>query len=358
MARARSRRVQQRGVHLVIVGSLVLLLGLVLAPSAIAAPKDDDGPVHVNKGAQNNPEVITHLANPGATPPKKTGGLGGKDGRAGGRVSGGLDCDPSIDSPCDAQHPNHCFWQTMTQQPASDADLLNIPGSGNGDGAAAPVGGWKGNKQMLQIRSCSLPSGGQPALTRWATPGEAAAPPPPPDPAVLAAEVYSRMDLPGPGVHRSPKPDITDARTGLPYTYVNLATWYWVEPEAWSPRTDSTSLRGVTVTVTARPSALTYTPGDGGDAVTCDAAPGRPWTKADGDDIPADACAYVYQDVQADGITARTAITWTVTWTSTGAVVDSGQLDPPVEVYTDTPPFLVKQIRTVLGKPGADGGGG
>jgi enoyl reductase len=74
----------------------------------------------------------------------------------------------------------------------------------------------------------------------------------------------------------------------------------------------------VSATVTARPVALVFDPGNGGVAVSCD-GPGRPWTSADGNGAPTDgACAYRYMRVTTSPITSTQTIVWKITWTGTG----------------------------------------
>lgn len=177
------------------------------------------------------------------------------------------------------------------------------------------------------------------------TPAAAAAPaPPPPDPAVLAQQAYGELPLPKPEVRRSPSEGNSDpARGGLPFTIVGLHTWFWV-PD-WQPVQRTVELAGVSVTLTATPTALTFDPGNG-DAPTSCAGPGRPWTPADGNAAPTNAgCAYVYRRVSADGpVKATTSVQWSVSWTSnTGA---GGSF--PTGVSEVTQSFLVEQIQVVV----------
>jgi hypothetical protein len=172
---------------------------------------------------------------------------------------------------------------------------------------------------------------------------------PAPDPAVLAASAWAQMPLPKPGVHRSPSESNHDPAHGnLPFTWVNLPTWFWADAGVWAPQTLTVSLRGVSVTATGVPVSLTYTPGDGGTPAVCD-GPGRAWTEADGNAPPAagsGGCAYTYRDVTANGpITSSVSLTWRGSWTSnTGA---SGSLGE-VTVSSTSAPFLVEQIQVML----------
>ena len=170
-----------------------------------------------------------------------------------------------------------------------------------------------------------------------------AVPLPPPDPAVLAQQARAELTLPQPAAHLSPGESNSDpAYGGLPYTWVGLATWFWVSE--WQPVSRTVELRGVSATVTATPAGLEFDPGDGRGSVSC-AGPGRPWSDADGADMPSSGCGYVYRAVTADGpLTATTSVQWSVSWSSnTGA---GGTF--PAGVSSASASFLVEQIQVVV----------
>ena len=103
---------------------------------------------------------------------------------------------------------------------------------------------------------------------------------------------------------------------------VNVGTWFWVPRAVWKPISVTayipTSAGPISVTTTATPKHLTYSPGDGNDTVTC-AGPGRPWTTALGDtaDSP---CMYTYSTSSRTRsrttFRAQISIKWAVTWRS------------------------------------------
>jgi len=161
---------------------------------------------------------------------------------------------------------------------------------------------------------------------------------------VLAQQAYTELTVPKPAARRSPPETNSDPDNGgLPYTWVGLHTWVWVDD--WQPLQRTVTLRGVSATVTATPTALVFDPGNGDAPVTCP-GPGRPWTEADGDTPPTSGgCGYVYRSVTANGpLTARTGITWSVAWTSnTGA----GGAFPALTTQSDST-FLVEQIQVVV----------
>ena len=103
---------------------------------------------------------------------------------------------------------------------------------------------------------------------------------------------------------------------------VNVGTWFWVPRAVWKPISVTayipTSAGPITVTTTARPTSLIYSPGDGHDPVTC-RGPGTPWSQSRGDN-DVSKCMYTYTSAShtkaAGTYAANTAIKWTVTWRS------------------------------------------
>jgi len=120
--------------------------------------------------------------------------------------------------------------------------------------------------------------------------------------------------------------------------------WTWVWAGEWQPLARTVELRGVSATVTATPTSLSFDPGDGSAPVTCQ-GPGRPWTAADGSNPPsAGGCGYMYRSVTPDGpLTATTSIEWSVEWTSN---VGAGGAFPALSTQA-TSSFLVEQIQMV-----------
>jgi hypothetical protein len=219
--------------------------------------------------------------------------------------------------------PGECAWKTLVPQPPA------------GDPR------WEGNDPaagVVQFNDCNGP-------TFYQFAAAAPAAPPPPDPAVLAQQAMSQLTLPKPSVERSPSAESSDpAQGGLPYTVVNLWTWFWTDPAVWADLSTTVSLQGVSATATAVPVALVFDPGDGGPAVSCP-GPGRPWEVADGNDPPSrGGCGYRYVAVTPDGpLTSTVSIRWAVSWTGTGGVGgDLGEVTTSV-----TSSFLVQQIQVV-----------
>lgn len=208
---------------------------------------------------------------------------------------------------------------------------------------------WGGNDPTagtLMVRTCNGPSEYLYVPNPPAAAGAAAAPapPPPPDPAVLAQQAYGELSLPAPEAFRSPSATNADPdHGGLPFTIVGLRTWFWVGD--WQAVQRTVELQGVSVTLTATPVSVRFDPGNGDDTVSC-AGPGRPWTRADGNDAPVNGgCAYTYTRVPPAGpLTATTSVEWEVNWTSnTGA---GGTFPAGVSEVSDE--LLVEQIQVVV----------
>ncbi len=177
------------------------------------------------------------------------------------------------------------------------------------------------------------------ASTIWLAAGPAGLAP---TPAQLAIQALATLRVPVPAMHRSPPETNSDA--GQPYTWVNAWTWFWTDTASWRELSATARAGGVWARVTVTPSTLTYSPGDGGGAVSC-VGPGRPWQVADANTSPSGGgCGYRYQHVSANGpITATLTSTWTVTWVGSGG--SSGTLPDLTRQVSSS--FVVEQIQVV-----------
>lgn len=103
---------------------------------------------------------------------------------------------------------------------------------------------------------------------------------------------------------------------------VNVGTWFWVPRAIWKPISVTayitTSVGIFTVTTTATPSNVIYSPGDGNEAVSC-RGPGTPWSNSNGD-TDTSSCMYTYRrasHTEASGMyRSRMAIEWKIRWKS------------------------------------------
>lgn len=105
-------------------------------------------------------------------------------------------------------------------------------------------------------------------------------------------------------------------RTAPPATVkqvVGIRTWMWVDPADWHPISATAAIPGLAATVTAQPTKVIWSMGDG-STVTCD-GPGTVYDPTKPDSEQHSDCSHTYQH---DGTyDARATIVWGVTWTAT-----------------------------------------
>ena len=103
---------------------------------------------------------------------------------------------------------------------------------------------------------------------------------------------------------------------------VGVSTWFWVPRVAWKPISVTAWIQTpggpVSVTTTATPNNLIYSPGDGRASVSC-AGPGRAWSATLGDRATTN-CMYAYKSAShtqsARIYSTKMSIQWKVTWRS------------------------------------------
>lgn len=152
------------------------------------------------------------------------------------------------------------------------------------------------------------------------------------DGATLARRAFNELPL------LYPRP-----RTAPPATakqLVGVRTWLWVDADDWRPMSATASIPGLSATVTAQPSTVTWEMGDG-TTVTCN-GPGTPYDPNTPDDAQSTDCGHTYQH---DGDrTVLTTIEWTVSWTASNG--EGGTL-PAVQRSTQFP-LTVEQRQAVI----------
>jgi hypothetical protein len=141
-------------------------------------------------------------------------------------------------------------------------------------------------------------------------------------PAMLARQASRFLPLPAPIIHTNPPA----GRDQL----VNLPTWLWVDASSWGRRTATASVPGLSVTVIATPSTVTWRPGDG--TVRVCRGPGTAYDPAQTASTQRTACSYTYRLSSLGEPAGRyhmtATITWEVAWTAAGAIGASGTLPP------------------------------
>lgn len=261
------------------------------------------------------------------------------------------------DGSCDALHET-CSVEVGTVEVGTGG--TGTGGTGTGGGGTVDPCADEQSAQCVAIRKAAtcaslqaqLAAGGDATSLNYllgtngcpppAAPGAGGAAAPPPPAAIdLAQLAKASFQLPKPTGHRSPGE--TQLIDGWPFSWVNLWTFFWTDAATWQPLTATAEAGGVSATVTATPTGLSFNPGDGGQTVTC-AGPGRPWVEGDGNEPPTSgACGYRYLHASAGPITATTTITWRISWS--GSDGTGGEL---AAMSTSTTGQLrILQIQTV-----------
>jgi hypothetical protein len=222
-----------------------------------------------------------------------------------------------------------CYAQVMAEQPPKDSAVWG----GHTDGA---------------IYLCTLYSNGQgfpgtngfPFWSATAPAGPAAV-----DPAVLAAQALRTLTIPTPTTGRYPAGTL---QSGRPFTVVNAYTWFWTDAESFRQLFARADAGGVWAQVTVTPTSLSFTPGDGSAAVSCQ-GPGVAWQQSDGVWARSPAgCDYRYSHSSIDEpdkeVTAVYGIRWSVEWTSsTGATGTLPQL-----TTSSSATFAVAEVQALV----------
>lgn len=160
------------------------------------------------------------------------------------------------------------------------------------------------------------------------------------DAASVARTLRDRLDLPRPQMRTSPQAPVK--------ALVGLETWLWVEPAQWEPVELSSSLGGITVTVTARPVQSLWDMGEGTKACS---GPGRVWRAGLGQDATTP-CGFTYSSTslrEPEGrfevaATLRYSITWTCSGGCAASTGDLGTLDS----LADTADLEVGERQSVV----------
>jgi hypothetical protein len=139
------------------------------------------------------------------------------------------------------------------------------------------------------------------------------------DPLTLAYEAVAKMQLEAPQIRTAPGA----GQVGL----VNMPVWLWVEKSenTWGPIERDASVPGLTVTATAKVTAVDWSMGDG-KTVRCETA-GTAYQKSYGIKASPD-CGYLYRKTSREQAGCKYKVSasarWDITWQST--LGDTGQI--------------------------------
>lgn len=213
-------------------------------------------------------------------------------------------------------------------------------------GPATPVGSeYAKYGGSVVWQTCPGGSGGY----VWIPKGKAA--PAPPSAIDLARSAYGHMPLLTPVPSRYPSGTLSDGR---PYTIVQTRMWFETSPGSWAVRSKTVCAGALCATAVAKPSRLTFDPGNGDAPVSCP-GPGTVFQRpAGGSWVPGvqpQGCDYQYTrssygDPNGE-VTSVYTTGWTVTWTAS-----NGQGGTFNDLQTDTTSrFAVAELQSVVTGP-------
>ena len=115
---------------------------------------------------------------------------------------------------------------------------------------------------------------------------------------------------------------LTKTAPPLDKQVVNVGTWFWVPKSIWKPLEVTAYIvfqfGVISVTTTATPRLLTYSPGDGHGPVSC-FGPGPAWNARIGDQATSP-CMYTYRSAShttsSHTYNSRMSLTWNISWRS------------------------------------------
>jgi hypothetical protein len=159
-------------------------------------------------------------------------------------------------------------------------------------------------------------------------------------PAQLARQAYARLTPPAAAPDYNPR-----HRAGSSDgTVVGFMTWLWLDGQSLTAKTATATAGPNRATVTARPSVVSFDPGDGSPSVVC-AGGGRAYDPAAPNAVSECVHRYLRSSGAAPGgvfvLTAR--VTWTATWAGSGG---TGGVLPALTVAAATP-VRVDELQAV-----------
>jgi hypothetical protein len=203
--------------------------------------------------------------------------------------------DTGVDQPTGKGSGGYCNYKLIDNLSAQEIAALGGQPSGSG--------GW-------YDRICYDANGN---ITKWTAnwPTWLATPPPAVvDPAVLARQAESMLNLPSVEIRINPAGN----------QLVQLPTWLSLDPASWRPQSATASVPGVNVTAIATPTKAVWSMGDG-NSVICH-GPGTAWTLGTDPKATSPDCGYTYRHSSAaaatGAFTVSVTISWNVTWAGAG----------------------------------------
>ncbi len=161
-------------------------------------------------------------------------------------------------------------------------------------------------------------------------------------PFVAAQQAVSSITLPLPLVRTNPSNT----------TFVNLQTWFWIDPSVWRAFFATARSGGSVALAVATPIAVSISTGDGA-TLECSGG-GTPYFAAAPSSSSSTTCWHIYRsssvgqpteggDPNSAAFQVRATITWSITWTMNGTM--TGSL-PPITTTSDSS-LRVAEIQSV-----------
>jgi hypothetical protein len=230
-----------------------------------------------------------------------------------------------------SQDPTNPLCQVTAGTPGWPSD----PGSGgsggggqvschDSNGAAAPcydpVLGWMGGDGCYykRVDANNPPPGavqpgawyrvtcGNTGNVVWMADGQA------PGPALLGQQAVRLLMLPSPLIRTNP--------SVAGQVLVQVPVWLWLDAASWGTRSATASVPGISVTATATPTSVDWSPGDG-SSLTC-RGPGTAWKAGDNPAAASPTCGHTYRTSSAGAagqtFTLSATTMWRVSWAGAG----------------------------------------
>jgi hypothetical protein len=157
-------------------------------------------------------------------------------------------------------------------------------------------------------------------------------------PQELAMEAMGELPLPEPAIATSPPPQFDSV--------VNVPVFLAVDSADWQPKSVTTGVTGVTVTVVAVPTRTEWQLGNG-DVVVCD-GPGTPYDFSRPEHDQVADCVYTYRTTSIGQPDERFPVTATVVWRASWSAVGApGGGDLGEVRRSATTSLRVVQVQTV-----------
>ncbi|GAA5197409.1 hypothetical protein GCM10023322_68610 [Rugosimonospora acidiphila] len=263
----------------VLTATAVLVLAITLAPIGRPAFAGAWGSVDCRK-TPSNPQCLV------------TVGTSGGPGSPGTTASSACHDPNGTVVPCSLPGVGWLADDGCYYQPATGDELAAAEAAG---GILTPPAQW-------YVGQCGYPP--VPGLTQFRVFGSA------PGPQLLADMAVKALRLPAPVIRTNP--------SVAAQVLIRVPVWLWLD--SWGDQTATASVPGMSVTATARPTRVVWSPGDG-TSVACTGA-GTPWSAGDDPASASPTCGHTYLSTSAgapgNAFTLTAAVTWQVSWAGGG----------------------------------------